>query len=301
MRTAGLAWAGILFAWRLAAQSQPPIVPENSVTRVSDHVHAILAFPNIAIVAGERGALVVDTGMGPRNGATVAREAEKLAPGRVLYLTTTHFHPEHAGGVQGFPARTILIRTAVQQEEMNQRGEQFLEMFRKRSDLHRELLEGVKLRPPDIVFGREVKVDLGGVTARVMWMGAAHTRGDELIFVEPDGVLISGDIVQNKIVPGMPNEDARFDSWLAILDKLEPLKPRAIVPDHGALGDGSLISSQRAFMKDLQSRAAALKKQGTPVEEAGKTLGAEFKEKYSGWTNLNNVANAVRRIYAETP
>src|SRR5580704_15408153 len=44
-------------------------VPENSTTRVSDHVYAIIGFPNIAIVTGTRATLVVDTGMGPRNGA----------------------------------------------------------------------------------------------------------------------------------------------------------------------------------------------------------------------------------------
>ena len=36
--------------------------------------------------------------MGARNGTIAAREAEKLAKTPNLYLTTTHFHPEHAGG-----------------------------------------------------------------------------------------------------------------------------------------------------------------------------------------------------------
>lgn len=282
------------------AQAPPsPIVPENTVTRVSEHVYAIPAFPNIGIVVGNRASLVVDTGMGPRNGATVAREVAKLAKGPGLYLTTTHYHPEHAAGEPGFPARTILIRCAVQQEEMDKRGAEFIDMFRSRSALNKELLQDVKLRRPDIVFDREVKVDLGGVTARLFWLGAAHTRGDELIFVEEDSTLISGDIVQNQLVPGMPNADASVKSWLAILDQLEPLKPRFIVPDHGALGDGSLIGKQRAFMLDLQGRALALKRQGTSADEAAKTIAAEFKTKYPGYTNINSVGNVVRRVYAE--
>ncbi len=296
---------GVVGASALAMAQNPPappspIVPENAVTRVSEHVYAILAFPNIGIIVGNRATLVVDTGMGPRNGATVAREAEKLAKGPNLYLTTTHFHPEHAAGEPGFPARTILIRPAVQQEEMDKRGAEFIEMFRSRSALNKELLQDVKLRRPDIVFDREVKVDLGGVTARLFWLGAAHTRGDELIFVEEDSVLVSGDIVQNRLVPGMPNADASPKSWLAILDKLEPLKPRFIVPDHGALGDGSLIGKQRAFLMDLQGRALALQRQGTSVEEAGRMITAEFKTKYPDWTNINSVPNVVRRVYAES-
>jgi hypothetical protein len=52
--------------------------------------------------------------VGPRNGTTIARVAAKLAPNsQKLFLTTTHFHPEHAGGDAGFPAGTILIRNAV--------------------------------------------------------------------------------------------------------------------------------------------------------------------------------------------
>jgi glyoxylase-like metal-dependent hydrolase (beta-lactamase superfamily II) len=278
----------------------PTGVPENSVTRVSEHVYAIVGFPNIGIIVGNRATLVVDTGMGPPNGAIIVREVEKLAKSPTLYLTTTHFHPEHAAGEQAFPARTVIIRPAVQQEEMEKHGSEFMEMFRSRSALYREQLKDVKMRPPDIVFDREVKLDLGGITARLMWFGPGHTQGDELIFVEPDSVLLSGDIVENKLVPSMPNADASAKGWLAILDKLEPLKPRFVVPDHGALGDGSLIAQERAFLRDLQTRAQELKRQGVPVEDAGRRIETDLKIKYPDWGSTGAIANAVRRVYAET-
>ena len=65
----------------------PPslMLPENQVTHVSDHVWAIIGFPNIGIVVGSRATLVVDTGLGPRNGAIALHEAQKLAKGPVLY------------------------------------------------------------------------------------------------------------------------------------------------------------------------------------------------------------------------
>jgi glyoxylase-like metal-dependent hydrolase (beta-lactamase superfamily II) len=283
------------------AQAQNPEqgVPENSVTQVSEHVYAIVGWPNIGIVVGNRATLVIDTGMGARNGAIVAREAEKLTKTPNLYLTTTHFHPEHAMGVQSFPARTILIRPTVQQEEMEKHGSEFIELFRNRSPKFKELLQDVKLRPPDILFDRELKLDLGGAIARLMWFGPGHTAGDELIFVEPDSVLLPGDIVENKLVPTMPNADASPKGWLAILDKIEPLKPRFIVPDHGRLGDGSLIAKERAFLLELQNRALELKRQGVPVEDAGKQMITEFKAKYPDYEPINGIANAVRRIYAE--
>ncbi len=284
-----------------AIAQNPQGVPENTTMRVSPHVYAIVGFPNIAYVVGSRAMLVVDTGMGPRNGAVVLREAQKLARVPTLYLTTTHFHPEHSAGEGAFPSNTILIRPAAQQDEVDRRGAEYIDLFSSRSAQNKELLQGVKLRQADIVFDRDARLDLGGVTVRLFWWGAAHTKGDELIFVDQDSVLISGDIVQNKLVPNMPNEDASVQGWLEILDKLEPLKPRFVVPDHGALGDGSLIAKERAFLEDVQKRALALKARGIAVEEAGKMLQAELKTAYPDWENLNPVPNIVRRVYEEAP
>jgi len=281
------------------AQSTMPLLSADSAMQVSPHVYAMIGFPNIAIVVGDRATLVVDTGMGTRNGATVLREAEKLSKKPKLFLTTTHFHPEHAMGVDAFPADTILIRPTVQQQEMDQRRDEFIQMFSKMSAQNKELLTGLKLRTPDLLFDREVKLDLGGVTSRLFWLGTAHTRGDEMIFVEQDSVLIPGDIVQSKLVPNMPNDDTSPKNWIAILDQLAPLKPRFVVPDHGALGDGSLITQERAFLVDVQTKSLELKRKGTPVDEAGKLVATEMKTKYPDWNSMGSIANIVKRVYAE--
>jgi len=297
-KTAGFAAFALLLP-ALGQAQQSMLLPENSLTHVSEHVSAIIGFPNIGIIVGERATLVVDTGLGPKNGAIVVRQAEKLAKGPILYLTTTHFHPEHAMGEQAFPPRTVIVRPVVQQEEMNKHAVEMMNLFRGFSAQSRELLADVKLRPPDITFNKELNLDLGGVQARLMWLGPAHTQGDELIFVEPDSVLLPGDIVQDKIVPNIPSDDASVKGWLAILDKLEPLHPRYIVPDHGALGDGSLIAKERAFILDLQSRALELKRQGKSADEAAGIVTAEFKKKYPDWQTMGPVANVVKRVYAE--
>src|ERR1700730_3049174 len=107
----------LLAAAALCAQNQP-VLKEDTV-KVSEHVWAIMGWPNIAIVVGTGATLVVDTGLGPSNGAMIARVAARLAPGnKKLFLTTTHFHPEHAAGEAGFPSGTVLIRDVVQQHEM---------------------------------------------------------------------------------------------------------------------------------------------------------------------------------------
>lgn len=279
------------------AQMSQPLLGENT-TKISDHVWAIMGFPNVAIVVGQRATLVVDTGLGPHNGATIARVVAKLSGNQKLFLTTTHFHPEHAAGEGGFPPNTILMRNAVQQQEMEKHGAEMIEMFSSRSAQNKELLAGVKLRSPDVVFETEAKIDLGGVTARLLWLGGAHTKGDELTLVEPDSTLVSGDVVQNKVVPNISSDGGTPSSWIAVLDKISALNVRHVLPDHSAPGDGSLVTKERAFIDDLRTRSLALKGQGVSADDAGKQLSAEFKTKYSDWPSMN-VIGFVRSIYAE--
>src|SRR3984957_18143339 len=63
------------------AQLKQPLLSEDNLKRVSDHVYVIEGFANVAIVVGSRATLVVDTGLGERNGATVMRVEQKLAKG----------------------------------------------------------------------------------------------------------------------------------------------------------------------------------------------------------------------------
>src|ERR1700722_10644417 len=281
----------------LSAQNQP-VLGENTV-KVSEHVWAIMGFPNIAIVVGDRATLVVDTGLGPPNGATIARVAAKLAPAnQKLFLTTPHFHPEHAAGEAGFPKGTILIRNSVQQQEMELHGKEMVDMFASRSPKQKELLVNATLRTPDITFDTEAKIDLGGVTARLLWFGGAHTKGDELTFVEPDRTLVSGDVVQNKVVPNIFGDGGTPSSWLAVLDKIAALNALHVLPDHSAPSDGSMVAAEKKFIGDLRTSALDLKKKGVAADDAGKQLAIEFKAKYPDWSNMN-VAGFVRSIYAE--
>ena len=289
-----------LWATGAAAQMSQPMIGENT-TRISDHVWAIMGFPNIAIVVGSHSTLVVDTGLGPKNGATVARVAQKLAPNnRKLFLTTTHFHPEHAAGEPGFPPGTILIRDAVQQQEMEKHGQEMIDRFSGFSAQNKALLEGVVLRPPDVTFDEEATVDLGGVTARLLWLGGAHTKGDELTFVEPDRTLIAGDVVQNRTMPNIFGDGGTPASWLAVVDKVAALNAEHVLPDHSAPGDGSLVAEERALISGIRTRALALKSQGVSDGDAGKQISAELKSQHPDWPNTN-AAGFVKSVYAEVP
>ncbi len=294
-----IALLSLLVLWPAANASAQritdPIVPQNAVKKVSDHVSVIMSFPNIAFVVGSRATLVVDTGMGARNGAVVYGEAQKLSKNQTMYLTTTHFHAEHSAGASAFPPTVLLIRNRAQQEEMVQSGDDFVKLFASRNQQFHDLLADYKDRKPDIIYDKEMTLDLGGVTVRFFYLGPAHTVGDELIDVEPDSALIPGDVVQNKQTPN----PVSVKGWISVLDQLATMHFKYVVPDHGPLGDGSLIPKERAFIVALQTRALELKKSGKSADDAAKIVTDEFKVKYPDWEGMNNVGNGVRRVYAE--
>jgi len=281
-----------------AEPSQDNLLSEKTV-KVSAHVWAIMGWPNIGIIVGENATLVVDTGLGQRNGAIVAKVARELAPNHRLYLTTTHFHPEHAGGVLGFPPGTLLIRNQVQQDEMDRHGEEMIQRFASMKESWKALLPGEQLRAPDETFERELRLNLGGgVTARLLWFGAAHTKGDQLVFVDPDKTLISGDVVQNKVGPFIFGEGGTAASWIAAVDETAKLGAAHVLPDHSPVGDGSLVQQERSFLVEVRDRALALQRQGQSAEQAGRQITAEFKTKYPDW-KIDDLTNFVKAAYAE--
>jgi glyoxylase-like metal-dependent hydrolase (beta-lactamase superfamily II) len=116
-----------------------------------------------------------------------------------------------------------------------------------------------------------------------MHLGAGHTLGDELIYVEPDRVLISGDIVQNKVVPLPGTPGATYASWLAVLEELSVLQPALVIPTHSPVGDASLISGEIDFITDMRDRMASSKSSGLSVEDASARLSADFEKHYPEW------------------
>ena len=132
-----------------------------------------------------------------------------------------------------------------------------------------------------------------------MWTGGGHTEGDEFIFVEPDRTLISGDLVEKNQMPAIYGDASSMKRWLASLDKVLPLNARFVAPDHGELGDGSLVAKQKAFMTDLRDRALEGKRQGKTVEETAAMVVA-LKAKYPDYNiNSNNAMGVVKKVWSE--
>jgi len=293
-----LCWSAGAFAQRGALP--PPMVREGVTERISDHVHVIpdgsvSLVPNVTIVVGSRATLVVDTGLGARNGEAVLREAAKVSRNTELYLVTTHVHPEHDLGAHAFPASATMIRSRAQVDEIAATGLELSRRFASFSPLTAELLEGAAFRPADIVFDEEHVLDLGGVTARIMAMGFNHTPGDTAVFVVPDAVLVSGDIVMTAL-PAIGG-GSRLSTWLQSFDRFAALGPRRIVPSHGPMGDASMIDAYRTYLTAVRSRVAARKAEGHTLDEAAGLVQDDLQDRY----DRNRMAAAIRAAWDEVP
>ena len=301
-----VAAAALLGAAIVSAQRGPapdPLIRENATVKLADHTYVIpdanvSLVPNVGIVVGSKATLVIDPGLGRRNGETVLREVAKVSKNTELYVASTHFHPEHTTGYLAFPPTAKYVNSTTQEEEFEDTGMQMVKTFSGRSTLTAELLKDAARRPADITFDREYTLDLGGVRVRFLLVGPTHTRGDTGFFVEGDGVLFAGDVVMNEsFLAAGPASSMK--AWLAAFDTFSALKPRTVVPAHGAVGQGTLVGTNRAWVQQVRDRALALKKEGKSLDETGTTVQAEFVKQHPEWPRAQGVAALARAAYED--
>jgi glyoxylase-like metal-dependent hydrolase (beta-lactamase superfamily II) len=256
--------------------------------------------PNVGIVVGSRGTLVIDPGLGRRNGEAVLREVAKISKNIDLFIASTHFHAEHTTGYIAFPESAKYINSMVQEDEFEQGGMQMVETFSRRSTATAEILKDAVQRRAAITFDRTYTLDLGDVRVRFLVVGPTHTRGDTAFFVEGDSVLFAGDVVMNNSFLAATGLSS-MKAWLAAFDVLEALKPKTIVPAHGEVGPGTIIATNRGIMQGVQARARALKAEGRSSDDVAEIVQSEFAAKRPEWPRRNGLAAAARAAYAEAP
>ncbi len=293
----------VCFSAGLGGAQQPtrpdPLVREGVTEKISEHVYVIPdgsvpLVPNIGIIVGSKGTFVVDTGLGARNGQAVLREADRVSRNGGLYLATTHVHPEHDLGAMAFPPTTRMIRSRDQEQEIADSGLETAQRFSGMSAINAELLKGAEFRKATLSFEREHTVDLGGARVRLMAVGPNHTRGDTAFYVEPDGVLFSGDVVMTAL-PSFGSPASTVRHWLETLERFDNLRPARIVPSHGAMGDMEMIARYRTFLTTVLRRAAELKKEGKTLDDTVLTLQNELQDRY----DRQRMTSAIRAAYNE--
>jgi glyoxylase-like metal-dependent hydrolase (beta-lactamase superfamily II) len=290
----------------VAAQRGPapdPLVRENATVKLADHTYVIpdnnvSLVPNVGIVVGSKATLVIDPGLGRRNGETILKEVAKVSKNADLFIASTHFHPEHTTGYIAFPPSAKYVNSTTQEKEFEDTGMQMVKTFSGRSPLTADLLKDAERRRADITFDREYTIDLGGVRVKCVLVGPTHTRGDTGFFVEGDNILFAGDVVMNEsFVAAGPASSLKV--WLAAFDTFDTLKPAKVVPAHGAVGPGTLIATNRGWMRQVRDRALALKKEGKSIDETATTVQAEFVKEHPEWPRAQGLGALARAAYED--
>jgi glyoxylase-like metal-dependent hydrolase (beta-lactamase superfamily II) len=296
----------------VSEQAPNPPAPEVDPSRIEEIAEGVWVIPdrrvplvpNIGIVVGDDAVLVVDSGMGPRNGARVLDAACAKGGDRRLILTTTHFHPEHGFGAQAFSGAAHMIYNRAQLDEFRDKGQAYLEMFRTFGPAVADALEGVELVEPDEVYdGGEHTLDLGGRVVQFLTWGVAHTRGDQVVFLDDERILFTGDLVEERIFPiypYFPPEDADVDgsAWIDVLRQLEALEPAQVVPGHGDVGGVDVIATAREYHERVRESTFRLADDGVSEDDAVAQLEPEILARYAGWEQPEWVAFAVRCFHA---
>jgi glyoxylase-like metal-dependent hydrolase (beta-lactamase superfamily II) len=286
---------------------RPPTIGEPStIVKLADGVwvipdaHRTPHVPNVGIVVGDRAALIVDSGLGAANADRVFAALRTVSEHERVYLTQTHFHPEHGFGAQRLRDRVLIVYNSAQFDELQDKGQMFLEMFRGFSAPIAEALEDVTFVAPDVMYARQARLDLGGITADLCQQGPAHTRGDQSVFLSGERILFTGDLVEERFFPILPDGDSSVGRWIAALERLEALEPHQIVPGHGSHGRLDLLRDYRLALVEWLALVRVLAEDGTAREDIEDSLRQRIVNSRPDWDNQEWVAPMIQKCLEES-
>jgi glyoxylase-like metal-dependent hydrolase (beta-lactamase superfamily II) len=260
--------------------------------------------PNIGVIGGAHSVLVIETGIGPRNAEKVLKFVTGYAKGRRLYLTTTHFHPEHAFGAQVFAGQATYLVNKAQATDLATKGPGYIDNFRGLGEPVARQLEGVQLATPDLVYDDAYELDLGGRVVRMQATGRAHSKGDQVITVPDAGVMFTGDLVETgqfAIFPWFPpyDTDVSGTRWIAVMERLAAQSPRVVVPGHNDIDGPQLLSDVSDYLKLL--RDETWRRQDSAMSED--TIAAEVTDlmikRHPDWDGREWILPGVGCLCAE--
>jgi len=291
---------------------RPPTVDTSNLQEIADGVwvirdHRIWLVPNIGIILGKDAALVVDCGMGPANGERVLDLARRLAGPRRLFLTVTHFHPEHGYGAQVFRPDATIVYNQAQRDELQEKGARYIDLFRKtQTPAAAAALDGTKIVMPHFTYdGPRAELDLGGRKVEFHTWGTAHTRGDQVVFLPQERIVFAGDLIEERmfpIFPWFPPQDRDIDSarWVEILNGLQRFNPAQVVPGHGDLGGIQIALNLAAHIETVGREVRRLRQGGRTFDQ---TI-AEYKPRvisdYPGWEHPDLIDWEIRYFAAQS-
>src|SRR5262245_2605537 len=164
-------------------------------------------------------------------------------------------------------------------------------------------VRGSKLKPPSVLFPREMVFDDGKHRVELMHLGIAHTHGDAFAWLPNEKILFAGDACVNG--PYNYVGDGDVEKWVTTLDAARKLGARIVCPGHGPRGVDTVLADQQRFFQSLREEVGALiKRKRTAqqvrdeIEKINATLSADAQiSRYVG--KGDGFAAQVEKVYLE--
>jgi len=218
----------------------------------------------------------------PSGAKVVLPKIKETSDKPVRFAFNTHHHGDHAYGSQIWAdAGATIVASEGALEEMKKAETGFYGGSPGRWEAaakNRPDVAETKLKPPSVIFPRELVFDDGQRRVELKWLGVAHTKGDGFVWLPKEKILFTGDACVNG--PHNFMGDAHVGEWIKTLDAARKLGAEKVVPGHGPIGGPEVLVDQRAYFVELRNRIQALiaaKKTPADVKAALPALAAELK------------------------
>ena len=293
--------SSVLFGCNEPAKTLYPATDvEMKLKQVSEHVYYVQGqagvatdnegfISNAGFIVTDEGVVVFDALGTPSLANLLLTKIRTVTDKPILKVIMSHYHADHIYGLQVFKEQgaQIIAPKGVMDYLSSAAAEERIE--ERRFSLEPWVNESTYLVTPDVIIDKSMEFKSGGVTFTLDVLGAAHSDGDLTLYVEPDRVLFSGDIIFEGRVPYLG--DANTKKWLDTLIKMEVGKIAALIPGHGpaAKNPNQAISATRNYLAKVRSvMANAVQNLDDFAETYDKTDWSEFE-------NLPAFAEANRR------
>jgi glyoxylase-like metal-dependent hydrolase (beta-lactamase superfamily II) len=260
---------------------------------------------NAGFVVTAEGVVVFDALGTPSLGWALLQEIRKLTDKKIRYVVASHYHADHIYGLQAFRDHTDAIILAQERSDEYKDNEQTAdEKANQRLDQRRGALSpwvdgNTRVVAPDVTFRERMTLGLGDHRLTLIYAGPAHSSSDMMMMVQPDGVLVAGDIVQNGRIPFMNSDDVSTVHWLQAFGEVEKLDPKFIIPGHGRTSTEAkqAIAFTRGYIEYVRNAMTAAVQNWTDFDVAYEQADWSKYRDIPAFAS-NNRGNAYR-IYLE--